>query len=135
MLAVFIILFIVLVIWYSCNSCVLNDLKTYKTNMFNQPNSLSGYEYLFFTKELPLDHPKAQNFHFVKPTELGLYIGRPSFLKFFSENILIPWESIHLCDGEKANDNLCVLYVPSIKVWLGVKEKHQKEIEKYISKE
>jgi len=132
MLTVFIILFIVLVLWHTCNAGVLKDLAVYKTNAFNQVSRISDYEYLFFSKKLPLWHPNAQNFHYILPTESGLYIGRPSFLKLFSRNLLIPWNDIDLNMNSQEKNPLCLLYLHKLEAWLGVKEKHKQEIQRYI---
>jgi len=133
-LVILAMLFIVLVVWSTCNTGVLKDLAVYKTNTFNQVNGLSNYEYLFFSKELPLGHPNAQNFHYILPMEPGLYIGRPAFLKLFSANLLIPWIEIDSDTKPSENSELFQLYLPKLNVWLGVKEKHKQKILSYKNK-
>ena len=102
--------------------------------MFKEVSGISDYEYLFFSKELPLEHPNAQNFHYIQPEELGLYIGRPYFLKLFSVNLLIPWSEIDSDTKSSENSKLFLLYLPKLNVWLGVKEKHKQKILSYKSK-
>jgi len=133
MLTVLILLFIILVVWHTCNTGILKNLAIYKTSKINQASGLSDYEYSFFSKELPLEHPNAQNFHYILPIESGLYIGRPSFLKIFAKNLLIPWSEIDLKTNNQEKSELCLFYLPKLEVWLGVKEKHKQEIERHIS--
>ncbi|GAB5382842.1 MAG: hypothetical protein Alis2KO_41830 [Aliiglaciecola sp.] len=126
------VVFIVGCVWYACNAGVLGELKIFSSSKKNDAISLRDYEYLFYSKKLPLGHPNAQNFHFIKVTREGLFIGRPEFLKPFSSNLLIPWQELKL-DNTSDSNGLCVFYVSRIDSWIGVAKKHSSSIRQYLS--
>lgn len=126
------VVFIVGCVWYSCNAGVLGELKIFSSSQKSDSISLLDYEYLFYSKKLPLEHPNAQNFHYIQVTSEGLFIGRPEFLKPFSSNLLIPWHELTLEDTSDSND-LCVFYVSRINSWIGVGKKHRASVKQYLS--
>jgi hypothetical protein len=127
---ILIVSFILGCVWYACNAGVLGELRVFSSSIRYDASSLSDYEYLFYSKKLPLRHPYAQNFHLIKVTSDGLFIGRPGFLKPFSSNLLIPWQEMTAGDCSESN-GLCIFYIPKIDAWIGIGVEHSSSIRQY----